>query len=49
MLLQLQGAFYFDLEGRITLDSPEAVRAMTLIKTMNDAASSAISPAGGTP
>lgn len=37
MLLQLQGAFYFDLEGRITLDSFEAVRAMTLIKTMNDA------------
>ncbi|WP_345527907.1 hypothetical protein [Streptomyces showdoensis] len=37
LLLQLQGAFYFDLEGRITLDSPEAVRAMTLIKTMNDA------------
>lgn len=37
MLLQLQGAFYFDLEGRITLDSPAAVRAMTLIKTMNDA------------
>lgn len=37
MLLQLQGAFYFDLEGRITLDSPEAVRAMTLIRTMNDA------------
>ncbi|GEB57512.1 ABC transporter substrate-binding protein [Streptomyces gardneri] len=37
MLLQLQGAFYFDLEGRVTLDSPEAVRAMTLIKTMNDA------------
>ncbi|MCX5205146.1 sugar ABC transporter substrate-binding protein [Streptomyces sp. NBC_00237] len=36
-LLQLQGAFYFDLEGRITLDSPEAVRALTLIKTMNDA------------
>lgn len=37
MLLQLQGAFYFDLEGRITLDSPEAVKAMTLIKTLNDA------------
>ena len=37
MLLQLQGVFYFDLEGRVTLDSPEAVRAMTLIKTMNDA------------
>ncbi|MCP3753704.1 sugar ABC transporter substrate-binding protein [Streptomyces sp. TBY4] len=37
MLLQLQGAFYFDLAGNITLDSPEAVKAMTLIKTMNDA------------
>ncbi|MFJ9430502.1 ABC transporter substrate-binding protein [Streptomyces sp. NPDC101490] len=37
LLLQLQGAFYFDLEGRVTLDSPEAVKAMTLIKTMNDA------------
>ncbi|CAM5440954.1 ABC transporter substrate-binding protein [Streptomyces spiroverticillatus] len=36
-LLQLQGVFYFDLEGRITLDSPEAVRALTLIRTMNDA------------
>lgn len=37
MLLQLQGAFYFSLSGDITLDSPEAVKAMTLIKTMNDA------------
>ncbi|MFJ7159692.1 ABC transporter substrate-binding protein [Streptomyces sp. NPDC101118] len=37
MLLQLQGAFYFALDGTITLGSPEAVRAMTLIKTMNDA------------
>lgn len=37
MLLQLQGAFYFGLDGRITLDSPEAVKAMTLIKTLNDA------------
>ncbi|MFD8637207.1 extracellular solute-binding protein, partial [Streptomyces sp. NPDC059656] len=37
MLLQLQGTFYFDLSGNITLDSPEAVKAMTLIKTMNDA------------
>ncbi|MCB5168062.1 sugar ABC transporter substrate-binding protein [Streptomyces bambusae] len=37
MLLQLQGTFYFDPEGRITLGSPEAVRAMTLIKTLNDA------------
>ncbi|MFE2249578.1 ABC transporter substrate-binding protein [Streptomyces lavendulae] len=37
MLLQLQGSFYFSLSGEITLDSPEAVKAMTLIKTMNDA------------
>ncbi|WP_330328822.1 sugar ABC transporter substrate-binding protein [Streptomyces sp. NBC_00536] len=37
MLLQLQGAFYFSLSGDITLDSPEAVKALTLIKTMNDA------------
>ncbi|MFF4582515.1 ABC transporter substrate-binding protein [Streptomyces sp. NPDC001373] len=37
MLLQLQGAFYFDLEGRITLGSPEAVKALTLIKALNDA------------
>ncbi|MFG2818547.1 ABC transporter substrate-binding protein [Kitasatospora sp. NPDC048365] len=37
MLLQLQGAFYFDLDGGITLDSPQAVRAMTLIKQLNDA------------
>ncbi|MFD4944856.1 ABC transporter substrate-binding protein [Streptomyces sp. NPDC058239] len=36
-LLQLQGAFYFNLDGEITLYSPEAVKAMTLIKTMNDA------------
>ncbi|WP_435059603.1 ABC transporter substrate-binding protein [Streptomyces sp. bgisy060] len=37
MLLQLQGAFYFNLDGEITLDSPEAVKAMTIIKRMNDA------------
>ncbi|MFJ5228619.1 ABC transporter substrate-binding protein [Kitasatospora sp. NPDC088391] len=37
LLLQLQGAFYFNLEGAITLDSPEAVKAMTLIKQLNDA------------
>ncbi|MEV6953761.1 sugar ABC transporter substrate-binding protein [Streptomyces sp. NPDC051183] len=37
MLLQLQGSFYFNLAGDITLDSAEAVKAMTLIKTMNDA------------
>ncbi|BAJ26467.1 MULTISPECIES: extracellular solute-binding protein [Kitasatospora] len=37
LLLQLQGAFYFDLDGAITLDSPEAVKAMTIIKQLNDA------------
>ncbi|MFD5079890.1 ABC transporter substrate-binding protein [Streptomyces sp. NPDC058371] len=37
MLLQLQGTFYFDAAGRITLSSPEAITAMTLIKEMNDA------------
>ncbi|MBT2450572.1 sugar ABC transporter substrate-binding protein [Streptomyces sp. ISL-43] len=37
MLLQLQGTFYFNLAGDITLDSPEALKAMTLIKAMNDA------------
>lgn len=36
-LMQLQGAFYFDLEGKVTLDSPQAVQAMTIIKQMNDA------------
>ncbi|MFJ1758573.1 ABC transporter substrate-binding protein [Kitasatospora sp. NPDC088134] len=37
LLLQLQGAFYFDLDGGITLDSPESIKAMTLIKRLNDA------------
>ncbi|GGK16670.1 ABC transporter substrate-binding protein [Streptomyces camponoticapitis] len=37
LLLQLEGTFYFNSDGDITLDSPEAVRAMTIIKTMNDA------------
>ncbi|MEU7576129.1 sugar ABC transporter substrate-binding protein [Streptomyces sp. NPDC041068] len=37
LLLQLQGTMYFNLDGDITVDSPEAVRAMTLIKRMNDA------------
>ncbi|MGW6536681.1 ABC transporter substrate-binding protein [Streptomyces sp. NPDC055051] len=37
MLLQLQGSMYFNLDGDITLASPEAVRAMTIIKQMNDA------------
>ncbi|MGW6552857.1 ABC transporter substrate-binding protein [Streptomyces sp. NPDC055051] len=37
MLLQLQGVMFFNLDGHITLHGPEAVRAMTIIKTMNDA------------
>ncbi|NUR90304.1 MAG: sugar ABC transporter substrate-binding protein [Nonomuraea sp.] len=36
-LLQQQGAFYFDKQGEVTLSSPPAVQAMTLIKKMNDA------------
>ncbi|MCX5205115.1 sugar ABC transporter substrate-binding protein [Streptomyces sp. NBC_00237] len=36
-LMQLQGAFYFDGDGRITLASPAAVQALTLIKRLNDA------------
>ncbi|MEU6825434.1 extracellular solute-binding protein [Streptomyces atriruber] len=37
LLLQLQGTMYFNLDGDIMVSSPEAVRAMTLIKRMNDA------------
>lgn len=37
MLLQLQGTMFFNLDGEIMLGSPEAVRAMTIIKDMNDA------------
>ncbi|MFE2722485.1 ABC transporter substrate-binding protein [Kitasatospora sp. NPDC059327] len=36
-LMQLQGAFYFDLKGAITLGSPEAVRALTVLKRLDDA------------
>ncbi|MFJ6406704.1 ABC transporter substrate-binding protein [Streptomyces hydrogenans] len=36
-LMLLQGAFYFDAEGRITLASPAAVQALTVIKRLNDA------------
>ncbi|MFE7553655.1 ABC transporter substrate-binding protein [Streptomyces gardneri] len=36
-LMQLQGAFYFDTEGRVTLASDEAVQALTVIKRLNDA------------
>ncbi|MBP0449088.1 MULTISPECIES: sugar ABC transporter substrate-binding protein [unclassified Kitasatospora] len=36
-LMQLQGAFYFDLKGDITVSSPEAVRALTIIKRLDEA------------
>ncbi|WP_433242735.1 ABC transporter substrate-binding protein [Streptosporangium sp. CA-135522] len=36
-LLQLQDSFYFDIQGNITLDTPQAVTAMTIIKKLNDA------------
>ncbi|MFE5913684.1 extracellular solute-binding protein [Streptomyces wedmorensis] len=36
-LMQLQGAFYFDGEGRVTLGSPQAVQALTVIKRLDDA------------
>ncbi|MFE9424864.1 ABC transporter substrate-binding protein [Kitasatospora sp. NPDC006697] len=37
LLMQLQGTFLFNLDGKITVNSPEAVRALTLIKELNDA------------
>lgn len=36
-LMQLQDSFYLDMQGNITLDSPAAVTAMTIIKKLNDA------------
>jgi lactose/L-arabinose transport system substrate-binding protein len=36
MLLQQQGQGLFDDDGRITVASPEAVRALTLLQTMQD-------------
>lgn len=36
-LMQLQGAFYFDQAGKVTLASPAAVQALTVIKRLNDA------------
>ncbi|MFC9756611.1 ABC transporter substrate-binding protein [Streptomyces sp. NPDC056921] len=35
-LMQLQGAFYFNQKGKITLASPEAVQALTIIKRLDD-------------
>ncbi|MFI6290239.1 ABC transporter substrate-binding protein [Nonomuraea sp. NPDC050790] len=36
-LMQLQDAFYFDMQGNVTLDSPAGVTALTIIKKLNDA------------
>lgn len=36
MLLQQQGGSYFDEAGNINLHTPEAIRALTLMKTMQD-------------
>ncbi|MFD5463726.1 ABC transporter substrate-binding protein [Kitasatospora sp. NPDC127059] len=36
-LMQLQGAFYFDLQGRITLGSQPEVRALATLKSLDDA------------
>ncbi|BDZ54722.1 ABC transporter substrate-binding protein [Agromyces marinus] len=36
MLLQQQGQGLFDEDGRITVNSPEAVEALTLLKTLNE-------------
>ncbi|WP_335941566.1 ABC transporter substrate-binding protein [Streptomyces sp. PTD5-9] len=35
-LMQLQGSFYFDRAGKITLASQEAVQALTIIKRLDD-------------
>ncbi len=35
-LMQQQGASYFDADGKITVNGPEAVKAMTLLKTLYD-------------
>ncbi|MBN9387445.1 MAG: sugar ABC transporter substrate-binding protein [Chloroflexi bacterium] len=37
MLLNQQGSFYFTQDGKINLTSPESVKAMTIIKKLNDA------------
>lgn len=35
--MQLQGAFYFDLQGKITVGSEAAVRALTIVKRLDEA------------
>ncbi len=37
MILNQQGGYYFNQDGKITLNSPEAVTAMGIIKKMKDA------------
>ncbi|NWJ48882.1 MAG: sugar ABC transporter substrate-binding protein [Chloroflexi bacterium] len=37
MILGQQGGYYFNKDGKITLTSPEAVSAMTVVKKLNDA------------
>jgi lactose/L-arabinose transport system substrate-binding protein len=37
MLLQQQGAYYFTSDGKININSPEAVKAMTIIENANKA------------
>lgn len=37
MLMQQQGAGYYDADGNITLDSPEALAALDIVKRLNDA------------
>lgn len=36
-LMQLQDSFYFDIQGNITLDTPQALAALTIVKKLNDA------------
>lgn len=37
MMLNQRGVYYFDAEGRVTLNSPEAVEAMETVKKIKDA------------
>ncbi|HEX2914921.1 MAG TPA: sugar ABC transporter substrate-binding protein [Chloroflexia bacterium] len=37
MIMGQQGAYYFNQDGKITINSPEAVNAMTIIKKLKDA------------
>lgn len=48
LLLQLQGTYYFNADGDIMLTSAESVRAMTILKSLNDAGLIADSSGEGT-